>query len=89
LLLFTIPFDKGWSAEVDGKKQKIYIVDVGFMGILLNKGPHTIRLIFSPQFFMIGMFLSAISLAVFLITIFLSFKKHRQNIRGDGGIGHG
>jgi len=80
LLMFAIPFDKGWSVVVDGEKQEIHVVDIGFMGIVLNKGFHRVRLTFSPPFFITGLIFSIISLIVFLTLIFITLERNRQNI---------
>lgn len=44
LLCLTIPFSKGWSAYVDGKKTEILCTNTMYSGILLNKGSHFIEL---------------------------------------------
>src|SRR5699024_6146198 len=37
LALYTIPYDSGWSATVNGKEVEIEQVDNGFMAIKINK----------------------------------------------------
>lgn len=44
LLCMTIPFSKGWSATVDGKKTEILCTNTMYSGVLLDKGSHLIEL---------------------------------------------
>lgn len=44
MLLFSIPFDKGWTAKVDGAAVPLERVDIGFMGLVLEKGEHRVEL---------------------------------------------
>ncbi len=76
-LFFTIPYDKGWSAKVDGQAVKIKQAQTGFMTVPVSKGPHTIVLSFIPQGLKIGIicFISA-------IVLFLSYDRYlKKRIR--------
>ena len=63
-LFFTIPYDKGWSAKVDGKVVPVKQAQTGFMTVPLSEGSHTVQLRFIPQGLKIGIvcFLSAIGI---------------------------
>ena len=65
LLFLSIPYDKGWTAKVDGKKQDIKVVDAGMSGLLLEPGTHTIELEFYPRYLKEGACLSVASLLLF------------------------
>ncbi len=43
LVFFSVPFENGWSATVNGKKAEIYQVNVGFMAVRVPKGTASIR----------------------------------------------
>ena len=58
ILFFSIPYDEGWKATVDGKNGELKKVNCGLTGIKLTKGNHTIDLSFSPRFKNIGWILS-------------------------------
>ena len=75
LVFFSIPFDKGWKAHVDGKEQEILLVDAGLSGILLEKGKHNIELDFIPRFRKEGTIVSLTSLGLF---VFLAWRKRKQ-----------
>lgn len=51
LLFFSIPYDRGWQAKVNGQEAEVYPVNVGFMGIPLPPGNHQIELEFFPPLF--------------------------------------
>lgn len=72
LLFFSIPYDTGWAATVDGEDAKPVQVNIGLIGLLLNKGKHTVALNYEPPFFKIGLILSAIGLVLYgVLLIFL------------------
>jgi uncharacterized membrane protein YfhO len=75
LLFLSIPFDKGWMAKVDGKKQELKIVDAGMTGLLLDKGNHIIEMEFYPRLVTEGLIVSIVSLLIYGGMIFLSLKK--------------
>ena len=69
LLFFSIPFDKGWRATVDGKLKTIQKIDFGFMGLPLEKGSHTIHLRYEPPFLISGAIFSGISFLIFFFLL--------------------
>ena len=71
-ILFTIPYDKGWSAYQDGKKIEIKQAQTGFMKVDVPKGKGTITLSFIPNGFITGAICSFTSLLLFGI------YNHRQ-----------
>lgn len=76
LLFLSIPYDKGWKAEVDGKKVKLERVNIGFMGLILGKGAHTVELNYSPPYIYTA---TIISVSAFILFIFLAVKKRNKN----------
>ena len=55
LLFLSIPYDKGWQIKVDGKEAKTEKINIGFIGVFLNKGFHTVELKYTPPFLIAGM----------------------------------
>ncbi|MBR4543357.1 MAG: YfhO family protein [Lachnospiraceae bacterium] len=72
-LLFTsIPYDKGWSAYVDGSPSKIYVtLDDTFCTLALAPGKHNVVFIYTPPYAFAGSVISSIAIIVFL-AIFIS-----------------
>lgn len=60
LLCLTIPYEKGWSAYVDGKETEIIKTNYMYSGILLDKGKHEIELIYHTPGLRIGLIVSLI-----------------------------
>jgi len=67
ILFFSIPYDDGWNAEIDGKKVKPLMVNYGFLGFALSPGNHTVDLAFEPPYFKAGIRISSVSLFIFVL----------------------
>lgn len=76
-LATSIPYDKGWSAYVDGSKVEIKEVNKAFIGIKLDKGYHEIKLKYSSPLLKEGTIISSISL-VLLIIVIISGKRNKR-----------
>ena len=57
-IIFTIPFDKGWTANVDGKEAEIIQVQEMLMAVKVPEGEHEIEISFIPQGFVSGLSIS-------------------------------
>ena len=82
LVFFSIPYDKGWTATVNGKKAEIEKVNKGFMAVKVGKGESEIRFDYMTPGLMDGVAITAVSAAVFLIyiIIFLLWNiKHKKD----------
>lgn len=77
LLVFSIPYQNGWTAYVDGQETAIEKANLMYMGIWLEPGEHTIEL----RYRMPGMrFGVCVSVAAFLIFIMgLVIRRKRKN----------
>ncbi|HFU3843039.1 TPA: YfhO family protein [Streptococcus suis] len=64
-LLFTLPYDKGWSATIDGKPVKIHRAQKGFIKIDVKPGQAQAILTFTPQGFYLGLIISICALILF------------------------
>ena len=80
LLLFSIPFDVGWSALVDGKSARLEKVDFGMTGILLDPGEHSVELKFRPRFLTLGIIVSSGAAVVFLGLLFLMRRRRALRV---------
>ena len=71
LLVTTIPFDKSWKAQIDGKHVKIKKLFNSFITIDVPDGNHKIELKYIPRGLYFGIFLSILSfLLLFAKSIF-------------------
>lgn len=64
-LLFTLPYDKGWSATIDGKPVSIQKAQNGFMKVDVKPGQTQAILSFTPQGFYLGLIISISALILF------------------------
>lgn len=62
----SIPYDKGFNAYVDGKKIKTEIVNTAFLGFKLDKGKHSIKIVYRSLGFRLGVIFSIIGLILFM-----------------------
>jgi uncharacterized membrane protein YfhO len=69
LLFLSIPYDRGWHARVDGKKAELERVNIGFMGLMLTRGEHTVELSFIPPFKRAGLWVSISALLIYLLLL--------------------
>ena len=75
LLVFTIPYDKGFSATVDGQKTEILPCDVAFMGVWMEPGEHEIVFTYRTRALGLGIAMSVIAAAVLSAYVLLCRKK--------------
>ncbi len=82
LVFFSIPYDKGWSATVNGKAVEIEKVNVGFMAVPVEAGVSTIRFDYEATGLTAGVITTAIAVTVFLIYFAIAslyIKKHPRD----------
>lgn len=81
LAVITIPYDKGWSAVVDGQPAQIVQANVAFMGVMLTKGAHTVEFSYMPKGLKLGAAISLVTL-VALIGVGVAQALRRRRSRG-------
>ena len=83
LVFFSVPYDEGWSAEVNGQKATIQKVNKGFMAVVVPEGESVIRFTYETPGLKAGAIVSLCGFTVFLIYfVAVSFvhKKHPKDI---------
>jgi len=75
LLFFSIPYDKGWKAKVDGRPAELKLVNIGFMGLPLEHGRHRVELEFTPPLLYAGELVSAAGLVIYGFLVWYTRKK--------------
>ena len=76
LLFLSIPYDKGWDIKIDGVKQKVELINIGFIGVVVHAGIHEIELSFKPPFLASGGLVMILSFVVYFLLI---LKKRISN----------
>ena len=79
LVFFSIPYDKGFKAYVDGVETKVERIVPGFMAVDVPEGEHLIRLYWRPYGFGLGIGVSIVGIAVMvMIAVIISRRKKRR-----------
>ena len=78
LLIFTIPYDKGFSAAVDGQRAEIIPCDVAFMGVWVEPGEHEIAFTYRTRSLTLGIVLSLLAAAALVIYVVLCRRARRK-----------
>lgn len=66
-LITSIPYEKGFTAYIDGKKVSVEKVNTCFIGFPVNKGEHDISIVFHAPMKRLGLAISGISFILFII----------------------
>ena len=74
LVLYTIPYDKGWKALVNESEVAIEKVDNGLIAIKINKGLNNVEFTYYPPGLKLGLILTIVSFIILLAYIFLNNK---------------
>ena len=69
LLFFSIPFDRGWRATVDGQPIKLLKVNIGFIGLMIPQGRHEVELRYRQPLLVPGLIMSACGLAAYILLL--------------------
>jgi uncharacterized membrane protein YfhO/putative flippase GtrA len=86
LMMTSIPYDKGWSAKVDGKKQDILITAGAFVSLSLPAGEHNIELTYFPPGLKIGMLITLLGWMIFVALVAGTRIKRKEKtiVKSDG-----
>ena len=84
-ILFTsIPYDKGWTAYVDGTPAKIYVTtDNAFCALPLSPGEHKIVFDYETPLSSEGSSISALAAVILLLIILAGSKKRKKSKTAD------
>ncbi|MCF0122642.1 MAG: YfhO family protein, partial [Ruminiclostridium sp.] len=77
LVFFSIPYDRGFKAYVDGKLTAVECVDYGFMAVPVPAGTHEVRLAWSPWGIEVGIALSILA-AIALVILHIGSSRVRE-----------
>jgi len=78
LVFFSIPYDKGFKAYVDGVETKLERIVPGFMAVDVPEGEHIIRLYWRPYGFGLGIGVSIGSIAVMVIIFAIVLRRKKK-----------
>ncbi|MBR2327814.1 MAG: YfhO family protein [Clostridia bacterium] len=84
LVFFSVPYEDGWTAYVNGKEVDIERVNVGFMAVLCGEGENRIEFKFMPVGLRLGSAVTAVSILLFVVylTVFALVEHKRKKREG-------
>lgn len=85
LVFFSVPYDEGFTAYVDGQEAEVEKVNVGFMAVKVPAGDHSIEFRYMPAGFKKGAVLSLAGLVLLGGYLWLFRKRKAQRVPADYG----
>jgi uncharacterized membrane protein YfhO len=73
-LVINEPYYQGWHAYRDGKEVQMYHVNYLFQGIKLPPGNYTVKIIYMPRIYYLGLIVSVLTLLVVVGMIVFKLK---------------
>ena len=83
VIFFSVPYDSGWSAKVNGKDAQILKTNVGFMAVRTEKGANEIEFRYETPGLKIGAAVSAAAIVLFAayaVCGTVLYKKNKDKI---------
>ncbi len=87
LVFFSVPWESGWSATVNGEPADIYRVNVGFMAVMVPAGEKVvIEFTYHTPGLTLGILITLLSLAVLIVYLVLlrHFRGRRKEAPNPG-----
>lgn len=75
LVFFSVPYDKGWSATVNGKEVPVEKVDTGFMAVPAEAGDNEIVFTYHTPGLKAGALISGTGVLLFVVYLILCRRK--------------
>ena len=83
LLFFSVPYEKGFGAYVDGQKKNILKVDAGFMAVYVPEGEHDIEFRFFPSNMGIGLIVTCLGFVICFVLVLIDTLILRNSVSHD------
>ncbi len=84
LLLFSIPYDEGWTVTVDGAAAELQKFSGAFLSVPVTAGTHTVQLTYLPRGLKLGALISAICVLVLVLAAVIdALIRRRKRLRRE------
>ena len=83
ILCLQVPYSNGWKCFVDGIEKEIKPADIGFMGVEIEKGSHSIEFRYKTPYLQLGSAISILTVLLLIIWYNISGFKKRRNKNAD------
>ncbi|MBR1423770.1 MAG: YfhO family protein [Ruminococcus sp.] len=78
LVFFSVPYDEGWSATVNGKPVDIEKVDYGFMAVLCPAGENEIKFTYKTRGGTLGVAMTCVGTVTFIVYIAYDINRRKK-----------
>lgn len=78
MLFLSEMYHPGWKAYVDGKPAEIYQANYLFRSVYLDKGPHSVAMIFGPEDAKLGKKITIAALSVLLLYFIYDILRNKK-----------
>ncbi len=86
LLAVNQTWDEGWSARVDGRRQRVIRTDISLSAVVIPPGRHKVELAYRDVWIERGILLSLSALLVALLVLAADIRRNRRaGLRGAAG----
>ena len=80
LMFFSIPYDEGWSATVNGKRVDVERVNKGFMAVPVESGENVIEFTYKTPALSLGVIITVFALVVWLLYTVISALLYKKGM---------
>ena len=78
---FSIPYDKGWTVKIDGKKVKTKALGKAFLTVKVPEGKHKVSLTYVSSGFKEGAILSVAGFVIIILIMLFSQRKKKAAVK--------
>ncbi len=86
MVFFSVPYEKGWSATVNGKTAVVERANLGFMAVRVPAGESTIRFNFTPPGLLYGLCITAGALILLILYLLIGARKKNVPVSANPSI---
>jgi len=90
LVFFSVPYDKGWTATVNGKPAEIEKVNKGFMAVLVDEGESVIEFRYTTPLLDMGVLITLGAILLFLVYYIIASiiikRRAKETVYPEGDI---
>ena len=79
LVVFTVPYESGWTATVNGKSTDVENIDSGMMAVKCNKGENNIVFKYKTPGLMESTVITIIGIILYIIYLLINRKLCKNN----------
>ena len=83
MLIATVPYEKGWTARVDGEEVEVLDYQDAFLALSLTPGSHRVELTFVPTGMGIGVIISALGAIFSVALIVITRRKQPERMEEE------